>query len=41
MEVVFPNDTTAVLTYRVSQNVAPRVLKWSTPIDTKAVHRSG
>ena len=24
MEVVFPNDTTAVLTYRVIQNVAPR-----------------
>jgi len=24
MEVVFPNDTTAILTYRVSQDVAPR-----------------
>jgi hypothetical protein len=24
MEVLFPNDTTAVLTYRVSQEVAPR-----------------
>jgi hypothetical protein len=24
MEVVFPNDTTAVLTYRVKQEIAPR-----------------
>jgi ketosteroid isomerase-like protein len=24
IEVVFPNDTTAILTYRVSQDVAPR-----------------
>ena len=24
MDVVFPNDTTAILTYRVSQDVAPR-----------------
>jgi len=24
LEVVFPNDTTAILTYRVSQDVAPR-----------------
>jgi Domain of unknown function (DUF4440) len=43
VDVFFPNDTTAILTYRVTQNVAPRGKKGKTVqmFDTSTWVRSG